>query len=59
MNGDYNGWMDVPEAEREALDQAWMAIDARAVNRRRWPRGEYPARRRQDRGVPYSGGPMG
>lgn len=49
MTGDYNGWMDVPESEREALDIAWLAIDSasalpagptlfRGADRRRWPR---------------------
>jgi hypothetical protein len=59
MNGDYNGWMDVPEAEREALDQAWIAIDAPAISHRRWLRAESLVRWRQDRSVPYSVWPMG
>jgi len=54
MNGDYNGWMDVPEAEREAMDVLWMDLDARRVNRRRSPRAESPDRRRPGRGAPYS-----
>jgi hypothetical protein len=59
MNGDYNGWMDVPEAEREAMDLVWMDLDARPLNRRRWPRGVSPARPRPGRAAPYSAWPMG
>ena len=39
MNGDYNGWMDVPEAEREAMDIVWMLIDARPDQPAEGPRG--------------------
>jgi hypothetical protein len=54
MNGDYNGWMDVPEAEREALDIAWSIIDAGAVSRPWRLRGGSPGRYRPGRGAPYS-----
>jgi hypothetical protein len=59
MNGDYNGWMDVPEAEREAMDLAWMAIDAGPVMRPRLPRGGSPARPRPGRAAPYTAWPRG
>jgi hypothetical protein len=37
MTADYNGWNDLPEAEREALDEAdeQMALAPRARSRRR------------------------
>jgi hypothetical protein len=59
MNGDYNGWMDVPEAEREALDVAWNLIDAGAINRRRRGRAECPDRRRPGPAAPYTAWPTG
>jgi hypothetical protein len=58
MNGDYNGWMDVPEAEREAMDIAWMLIDAGPISRRRG-RGGSPDPRPPGRGAAYSAWPTG
>jgi hypothetical protein len=40
--GDYNGWADVPEDEREALDALDCAL-TRSLERRRRPRPRAPA----------------
>ncbi|MGH7629318.1 MAG: hypothetical protein ACREOF_07990 [Gemmatimonadales bacterium] len=37
LAGDYNGWADIPEEEREALDALDLTI-ARRLERRRRPR---------------------
>ena len=40
--GDYNGWADVPEDEREALDAMNLTL-MKSLERRRRPRLDLPA----------------
>ena len=54
MNGDFNGWMDVPEGEREAMDEAWVLIEAKPVSVARSLRGESRLLSRPDREAPCS-----